>query len=49
MGLSVFVSTAYMDARYVKGSVSNGKEDQFSKGCKVESIPEWTIPKRHRI
>ena len=31
-----------MDARYVSGSVSNGKENQSIKGNKVESVPEWT-------
>ena len=40
--LSAFTSTAYMDARWVKGSVSNGKENQSVKGNKVESVPEWT-------
>ena len=39
---SAFTSTAYMDAHYVKGSVSNGKENQSIKGNKVESVPEWT-------
>lgn len=39
---SAFTSTAYMDARYVSGSVSNGKENQSIKGNKVESVPEWT-------
>lgn len=40
--LSAFTSTAYMDARYVSGSVSNGKENQSIQGNKVESVPEWT-------
>jgi hypothetical protein len=40
--LSAFTSTAYMDARYVNGKVSNGKENQSIKGNKVESVPEWT-------
>lgn len=40
--LSAFTSTAYIDARYVKGKVSNGKENQSIKGNKVESVPEWT-------
>lgn len=40
--LSAFTSTAYMDARYVSGKVSNGKENQSIKGNKVESVPEWT-------
>jgi len=40
--LSAFTSTAYMDARYVSGSVTNGKENQSIKGNKVESVPEWT-------
>jgi len=40
--LSAFTSTAYMHARYVSGSVSNGKENQSIKGNKVESVPEWT-------
>ena len=40
--LAAFTSTAYMDARYVSGKVSNGKENQSIKGNKVESVPEWT-------
>lgn len=40
--LSAFTSTAYMDARYIRGQVSNGKENQSIKGNKVESVPEWT-------
>lgn len=40
--LSVFTSTAYIDARYVKGKVSNGKDNQDIAGNRVESVPEWT-------
>ena len=40
--LSVFTSTAYIDARYVKGQVSNGKENQNIVGNRVESVPQWT-------
>lgn len=40
--LSAFTSTAYMDARYVRGKVSNGKENQSIEGNKVESVPTWT-------
>ncbi|MEZ4901131.1 MAG: TonB-dependent receptor [Spirosomataceae bacterium] len=40
--LSAFTSTAYIDAHYVNGKVSNGTENQSIKGNKVESVPEWT-------
>ncbi len=40
--LSAFTSTALMDARYVNGKISNGKENQDVSGNSVESVPKWT-------
>jgi len=39
--LSVFTSTAYMDAHYVNAFVKNGNDNVDVSGNKVESAPEW--------
>ncbi|MGA0555616.1 TonB-dependent receptor family protein [Larkinella sp. VNQ87] len=40
--IQFFSSTAYMDARYRKASLSNGKENVIIDGNRVESVPVWT-------
>ncbi|MDJ1480782.1 TonB-dependent receptor [Cytophagaceae bacterium YF14B1] len=40
---SVFTSTSYFDARYIKGAVSTGTENQDITGNYVESAPKWTV------
>ncbi|RIV21535.1 TonB-dependent receptor [Fibrisoma montanum] len=42
MGVQVFSSTAYIDARYVNASLSDGKENAVINGNRVESVPVWT-------
>ncbi len=39
---SAFTSTAYMDARYISGRVTNGAENVSVVNNKVESAPTWT-------
>lgn len=39
--LSIFTSTAYMDARYQDAAVRVGDKNVSVKGNKVESVPEW--------
>ncbi|WP_229367808.1 TonB-dependent receptor family protein [Fibrisoma limi] len=41
-GVQVFSTTAYIDARYVNASVSNGRENMVVDGNRVESVPVWT-------
>ena len=37
----LFTSTAYMNARYISGQVSNGVSNQSIVGNKVEATPQW--------
>lgn len=37
----VFTSTAYMDAKYITGQVSNGTANKSIVGNKVEAVPNW--------
>ena len=39
--LSVFTSTAFIDARYIKGSVVAGSVNKDIKGKRVEVSPQW--------
>ncbi|HEY1054179.1 MAG TPA: TonB-dependent receptor, partial [Emticicia sp.] len=39
--LSIFTSTAYMDARYQDAAVRVGDKNVSVKGNKVESVPRW--------
>lgn len=37
----IFTSTAYMDAKYTTGEVSNGTANKSIAGNKVEAVPDW--------
>ncbi len=37
----LFTSTAFMDARYIRGQVSTGTANKSIKGNKVEGVPQW--------
>lgn len=40
--VSIFTSTAYVNARYINGQVTAGTENRSVKGNRVESAPVWT-------
>lgn len=40
--LSIFTATAYMDGRYVTGSLASGTENKELSGNRLESVPQWT-------
>lgn len=37
----LFTSTSYMNARYIKGQVTDGTKNQSLVGNKVEAVPQW--------
>jgi len=37
----LFTSTSYMNARYIKGEVTDGTKNQSIAGNKVEAVPQW--------
>jgi Fe(3+) dicitrate transport protein len=39
---SLFTSTAFMNAHYTEGRISNGKDNQSITGNQLESTPKWT-------
>uniref|UniRef100_UPI00227CE847 TonB-dependent receptor family protein n=1 Tax=Algoriphagus sp. PAP.12 TaxID=2996678 RepID=UPI00227CE847 len=39
--LSFYTSSSWMNAKYIKGEVSNGESNVSIKGNKVEAAPEW--------
>ncbi|HEX5625298.1 MAG TPA: TonB-dependent receptor, partial [Saprospiraceae bacterium] len=39
--LSLFTSTSFIDARYLKASLRSGNDNIDIEGNKVESVPEW--------
>ncbi|MCS6916528.1 MAG: TonB-dependent receptor [Chitinophagales bacterium] len=42
-GISLFTSSAYMQARYTKGTVRSGNENIDITGNHVESAPDWNL------
>jgi Fe(3+) dicitrate transport protein len=39
--VSIYTSSSWMNAKYIKGEVSNGESNVSIKGNKVEAAPEW--------